>query len=81
LLVIHGFLRRLSVREVQAALEETFEEPIVAKSGVARVCRDTRERYRRTTAGGCTPRSATSRPRRTLVKDGTGLAASRRAHS
>jgi putative transposase len=37
----------LSVRDVEAALEETFDEPIIGKSTVARVCQDTRERYRR----------------------------------
>jgi putative transposase len=46
-LVISGFLRGLSVRDVEAALEETFDEPVIGKSTVARVCQDTRERYRR----------------------------------
>jgi putative transposase len=46
-LVICSFLRGLSVRDVEAALEETFEEPVIGKSTVARVCQDTRERYRR----------------------------------
>ena len=46
-LVICSFLRGLSVRDVEAALEETFDEQIVGKSTVARVCQDTRERYRR----------------------------------
>jgi transposase-like protein len=46
-LVISGFLRGLSVRDVEAALAETFDEPIIGKSTVARVCQDTRERYRR----------------------------------
>jgi putative transposase len=46
-LIICSFLRRLSVRDVEAALEETFEEPVIGKSTVARVCQDTRERYRR----------------------------------
>lgn len=46
-LVICSFLRGLSVRDVEAALEETFEEPIVSKSTVSRICEDTRERYRR----------------------------------
>jgi putative transposase len=45
-LVILGFLRGLSVRDVEAVLEETFDEPIVGKSTVARICQDTRERYR-----------------------------------
>jgi transposase-like protein len=38
---------RLSVRDVEAALAETFDEPVIGKSTVARVCQDTRERYRR----------------------------------
>jgi putative transposase len=46
-LVICSFLRGLSVRDVEAALAETFDEPIIGKSTVARVCQDTRERYRR----------------------------------
>jgi transposase-like protein len=46
-LVICSFLRGLSVRDVEATLCETFEEPVVSKSTVARVCRDTAERYRR----------------------------------
>src|SRR4051795_4325642 len=46
-LIISGFLRGLSVRDVEAALEETFDEPMIGKSTVARVCQDTRERYRR----------------------------------
>jgi putative transposase len=46
-LVICSFLRGLSVRDVEAALGETFEEPVIGKSTVARVCQDTRERYRR----------------------------------
>ena len=44
-----GFLRErahLSTRDVQAALEEVFEEPIASKSTVSRICEDTRERYR-----------------------------------
>ena len=45
-LVICSFLRGLSVRDVEAALAETFEEPVVSKSTVARVCRETAERYR-----------------------------------
>jgi transposase-like protein len=40
-------LRGLSTRDVEAALQETFEEPIVSKSRVSRICEDTRERYRR----------------------------------
>jgi putative transposase len=46
-LVICSFLRGLSVRDVEAALQETFDEPVIGKSTVARVCQDTRERYRR----------------------------------
>ena len=45
-LVICSFLRGLSVRDVEAALQETFDEPVVSKSTVARVCSDTAERYR-----------------------------------
>jgi transposase-like protein len=45
-LVISGFLRGLSTRDVEAALEEVFEEPVASKSTVSRVCQDTRERYR-----------------------------------
>lgn len=46
-LVISSFLRGLSVRDVEAALAETFDEPVVSKSTVSRICEDTRERYRR----------------------------------
>jgi len=45
-LVICSFLRGLSVRDVEAALEECFGERVVSKSTVARVCKDTAERYR-----------------------------------
>jgi putative transposase len=45
-LIIVGFLRGLSVRDVEALLEEVFGEQVVGKSTVARICRDTRERYR-----------------------------------
>jgi transposase-like protein len=45
-LVISGFLRGLSTRDVEGALEEVFEEPIASKSTVSRICEDTRERYR-----------------------------------
>jgi putative transposase len=45
-LVIGGFLRGLSTRDVEAALEEVFEEPIASKSTVSRICEDTRERHR-----------------------------------
>jgi transposase-like protein len=46
-LVISSFLRGLSTRDVEAALEEVFEEPIASKSTVSRICEDTREQYRR----------------------------------
>jgi putative transposase len=46
-LVICSFLRGLSVRDVEAALEETFDGQVVSKSTVSRICEDTRERYRR----------------------------------
>lgn len=46
-LVICSFLRGLSVRDVEAALAETFDEPVVSKSTVSRICEDVRERYRR----------------------------------
>jgi putative transposase len=45
-LVICSFLRGLSVRDVEATLEETFDEPVISKSTVSRVMEDTRERYR-----------------------------------
>ncbi len=44
-LIILGFLRGLSVRDVEALLEEALGEQVVGKSTVARVCQDTRERY------------------------------------
>jgi len=44
-LVIASFLRGLSVRDVEAALEEAFETPVVSKSTVSRICADRRERY------------------------------------
>ena len=46
-LVICSFLRGLSVRDVEASLEETFDAPVISKSTVSRVLQDTRERYRR----------------------------------
>jgi putative transposase len=46
-LVICSFLRGLSTRDVEAALAETFEEKVISRSTVSRVCEDTRERYRR----------------------------------
>jgi transposase-like protein len=45
-LVVCSFLRGLSVRDVEAALEEAFDQPVVSKSTVARICQDTRARYR-----------------------------------
>lgn len=45
-LVISSFLRGLSTRDVEAVLEEVFEESIASKSTVSRICEDTRERYR-----------------------------------
>jgi putative transposase len=45
-LIILGFLRGLSVRDVENLLEEALGEQVVGKSTVARVCQDTRERYR-----------------------------------
>jgi len=45
-LVVCSFLRGLSVRDVEAALEEAFEGPVVSKSTVSRICASTRERYR-----------------------------------
>ncbi len=45
-LVIVSCLRGLSVRDVEAALEEAFDGPVVSKSTVSRICADTRERYR-----------------------------------
>jgi putative transposase len=46
-LVIGSFLRGLSVRDVEAVLEETFDEPVSSRSTVSRILGDTRERYRR----------------------------------
>ena len=45
-LVVCSFLRGLSVRDVEAALEEAFDGPVVSKSTVARICASTRESYR-----------------------------------
>ncbi len=45
-LVVCSFLRGLSVRDVEAALAETFGEQVVSKSTVSRICEQTRERYR-----------------------------------
>ncbi len=38
--------RGLSVRDVEAALAETFDEPMVSKPTVSRICEQARERYR-----------------------------------
>jgi putative transposase len=40
-------LRGLSTRDVEAVLEETFDEPVASRSTVSRILEDTRERYRR----------------------------------
>jgi transposase-like protein len=45
-LIILGFLRGLSVRDIEDLLEEALGEQVVGKSTVARICQDTRERYR-----------------------------------
>jgi transposase-like protein len=45
-LVVLGFLRGLSVRDVEDLLAETFGESVVSKSTVSRICKQTRERYR-----------------------------------
>src|SRR3954447_7966259 len=45
-LIIRGFLRGLSVRDIEALLEEALGEQVVGKSTVARICQDTRKRYR-----------------------------------
>ena len=44
-LIVLGFLRGLSVRDVEDLLEEALGEQVVGKSTVARICQDTRERY------------------------------------
>ena len=44
-LVICSFLRGLSVRDVEAALEECCGEQVIGKSTVARVCKDVAARY------------------------------------
>jgi len=46
-LVISSFLRGLSTRDVEAVLEDTFDEPVSSRSTVSRILEDTRERYRR----------------------------------
>src|SRR6266496_3045683 len=45
-LIILGFLRGLSVRDVEDLLEGALGEHVVGKSTVARICQDTRQRYR-----------------------------------
>lgn len=44
-LIISGFLRGLSTRDVEAMLAETFDEQVVGKSTVSRICEDIRARY------------------------------------
>jgi hypothetical protein len=39
--VISGFLRDLSTRDVESALQEVFEEPIASKGTASRICEDT----------------------------------------
>src|ERR671910_2118504 len=46
-LVIGSFLPGPSVRDVEAVLGGTFDEPISSRSTVSRILEDTRERYRR----------------------------------
>ena len=46
-LVISSFLRGLSTRDVEAVLEDTFDQPVSSRSTVSRILQDTRERYRR----------------------------------
>jgi putative transposase len=46
-LVISAFLRGLSTRDVEAVLEDTFDQPVSSRSTVSRILEDTRERYRR----------------------------------
>jgi hypothetical protein len=64
-------------------VEETFEDPIIAKLTVARECRDTRalpphtRRRLHSTLGYVSPETC---EKGTLVKEGTGLATSRLAH-
>lgn len=49
-----SFLRGLSVRDVEALLEEAFGEQVVSKSTVSRICEQTRERYRPGASGAWT---------------------------
>jgi putative transposase len=46
-LVISSFLRGLSTRDVEAVLQDTFDQPVSSRSTVSRILEDTRERYRR----------------------------------
>src|SRR5437763_3609395 len=46
-LVISSFLRGLSTRDVEAVLEDTFDQPVSSRSTVSRILDDTRERYGR----------------------------------
>ena len=46
-LVISSFLRGMSVRDVEAVLDDTFDQPVSSRSTVSRILEDTRERYRR----------------------------------
>ena len=46
-LVISSFLRGLSTRDVEAVLEDTFDQPVSSRSTVSRILEETRERYRR----------------------------------
>ena len=45
--MISSFLRGLSVRDVEAVLDDTFDQPVISRSTVSRILEDTRERYRR----------------------------------
>jgi transposase-like protein len=51
-LVVYGFLRGLSVRDVEALLEEAFGEQLVSKSTVSRICEQLRDRYQAWCARG-----------------------------
>ncbi len=45
--LIGSFVGGLSTRDVEAVLEETFDEPVSSRSTVSRILEDKRERYRR----------------------------------
>jgi putative transposase len=45
--VIGSFVRGLSTRDIEAVLEDTFDEPVSSRSTVSGILEDTRERYRR----------------------------------